>query len=221
MVSAKFQPIDTVSLVQSTLRVSARHGLHAEVHAGREYTQIRFGDLSTSAFGGLTPQLWLKNRNDGTTACRLFAGIFRLICQNGLIIGDDVYSEKIIHIKGPKVNGFIDNFEIAADRAIESIGTVLEAAEEALGSTVTEEQAISIVGSLNVLDSTKNATLSKVLTGRVRAEDRPDTLWGLYNIVNEINRTFAPRGSQAYLQREETLFSDMQALYNFTKSEAA
>ncbi len=221
----KFQPIDTSLLINSTCRVATNLGLNPVVNAGalggQAYTTVQFPDLKTSDLGGLTPQLWVRNRNDGATACKLFVGLFRLLCANGMILGDDVYHDRIIHVKGPRIDEFINTFEIAAKTAIESIGSTIDAAYELTAQQVTETQAISIVGNLNMPVSVKDSAIYTIVRGNNRPEDKPNTVWGLYNIVNEFNRRKAVRGSQAYLQREESLLTDIQALYTDLTSKAA
>jgi hypothetical protein len=48
--------------------------------------------------GGLIPTITLSNANDGTAAFKFIAGLFRLICSNGLMVGRTFQSVSVRHL---------------------------------------------------------------------------------------------------------------------------
>lgn len=48
-------------------------------------------------YGGLKPQILITNSHDGSTSLRLNYGLFRLICTNGLVVGNSYYKENLRH----------------------------------------------------------------------------------------------------------------------------
>ncbi len=213
MTSEKFQPIDTNLLLNTATGAARNIGLEPNVIQGNGYHQIRFPELQTTDLGGLIPQLWLKNRNDGATACSIALGLFRLICKNGLMVGVDAFQDRIIHVKGPRIDEFINTFEIAATKALGQIDTAIDVAREFSTLPILQTEAIQLIGNLDVLTTVKDRSIGALLTG-ARSAEETSTLWGIYNLVNEHNRLRATRGSEQYLSREESLLSDVQALYN-------
>ncbi len=53
------------------------------------------------------PQICVLNSHDGTTALRLFLGVLRMACLNGIISGTALRDFKAVHSKN--INGRIDN----------------------------------------------------------------------------------------------------------------
>lgn len=59
---------------------------------------LRFRHVSSvPTVGGLFPELVLVNSHDGLTSYRLIAGLYRLICSNGLVAGDTFNEVRIRH----------------------------------------------------------------------------------------------------------------------------
>jgi hypothetical protein len=71
---------DVVQAAQKRSRKanSADHGTHL----------LAFADTSQSFEDGTRPELVLYNSNDGTSSVRLFAGVYRMICSNGIVAGE-------------------------------------------------------------------------------------------------------------------------------------
>ncbi len=85
---------DVTSAAQSRTRDEGR----------AEHTKhlIRFRPQgSTPTAEGLYPEVALLNSHDGTSSYQLFAGVFRLICANGLMVGETVDAVRIRHTGNP------------------------------------------------------------------------------------------------------------------------
>ncbi|HZW61169.1 MAG TPA: DUF932 domain-containing protein [Candidatus Babeliales bacterium] len=59
---------------------------------------LRFRHISSiPTVGGLFPELVLVNSHDGLSSYRLMAGLYRLICSNGLVAGDTFKEVRVRH----------------------------------------------------------------------------------------------------------------------------
>ncbi|CUI18058.1 conserved hypothetical protein (plasmid) [Candidatus Protochlamydia naegleriophila] len=58
---------------------------------------IRLRHRSLQEAGGMVPEIILTNAHDGTSSYQLRAGIYRFICANGLIIGNELFCRRVRH----------------------------------------------------------------------------------------------------------------------------
>lgn len=58
---------------------------------------IDFRRPDMTAINGSFPRIVLVNSHDGTSSAQVFAGVFRLVCSNGLVIGNTIARESIRH----------------------------------------------------------------------------------------------------------------------------
>lgn len=69
---------------------------------------LRFRHVdSVPTVGGLFPELVLVNSHDGLSSYRLMAGLYRLICSNGLVAGDTFQEVRVRH-QGDVVGNVIE-----------------------------------------------------------------------------------------------------------------
>jgi hypothetical protein len=94
--SQRFAPVPTIEV----LRGLAKEGFHpvgarqtrCRDSDRREYTKHlvrlrRPDDANSRVVGGAVFEILLKNANDGSSSYNLLAGLFRLVCLNGLVVG--------------------------------------------------------------------------------------------------------------------------------------
>jgi len=135
------------------------------------------------AEGEVAPQILLVNSHNGRTKLRLFAGFYRFICCNGLVVGDDKFTLEIGHAEriAGNIEQYIDGFGTQVGdlnsrmrrwsqinlSEMDMVAFAREAAEIRFGSQM------------------KSAfELSDILEAR-RTEDEGSTLWQVYNRVQE------------------------------------
>src|SRR5271168_1422847 len=103
--SDKYKLISTDQIIQGMMNegfmpVAARQS-RTKIEGKAPYTKhmIRFRHVNTEVkltqFGELFPEIVLINSHDGGSSYRLMAGIFRLICENGLIAGEKYDEVKV------------------------------------------------------------------------------------------------------------------------------
>jgi len=136
------------------------------------------------------PQLLLTNSHDGGNAFQLSAGIFRLVCSNGLVIKTKDYgTARLIH-KGysfEAVQKLVNDFVATIDETLTKI-TAMKKVE------LTKDQQIEFAKQAALLRFTAKSynedNISDVvdidgLLNVERKEDKGDGLWEVFNRVQE------------------------------------
>ena len=136
------------------------------------------------------PQLLLTNSHDGGNAFTLSAGIFRLVCSNGLVIKTEDYgTSRLVH-KGysfDSIQKLVNDFVATIDETLTKITAMKEV-------ELNKEQQIEFAKLAALLRFTEKAyneeNISKVvdlddLLSIDRKEDDGDGLWEVYNRVQE------------------------------------
>ncbi|NBW19567.1 MAG: DUF932 domain-containing protein, partial [Caulobacteraceae bacterium] len=58
------------------------------------------GNARALAVGDTFPEVVLVNANDGSSAYKLMAGVFRLVCLNGMVVAERQTGQVSVHHKG-------------------------------------------------------------------------------------------------------------------------
>ena len=137
------------------------------------------------------PQILLTNSHDGGNAFTLSAGIFRLVCSNGLVIKTEDYgSARLVH-KGysfEAVQKLVKEFE-------ETVGEVLDKITAMKKVELTKEQQIEFAKKAALLrftaksyneDNIADVVQIDDLLNAERPEDKGNGLYEVYNRVQEI-----------------------------------
>jgi len=175
----------------------------------REFTKhllrLRYvSHINALTVGTEFPEISLLNPHDGTSSYQMDAGIYRLVCSNGLIVdAGDVQSIKVPH-KGDGRNQVIeaayeivDSFPVVQSKMNAMKETkLLPAVQEALA-----EEAIQ----LRYDDPDKSApiTPAQVLTPRRSADAGPDA-WSVFNRTQEHLVRGGLSGTAAHGRRQQT-----------------
>lgn len=102
-VSARYSHVRTLDLIEPLLadgwqvrkQTVARSLVTAPEHRAHEI-RLSFGDRRM--VGDSVPEVIIRNGADGATALNLSAGLFRLVCSNGLTVGAASFSANIRHV---------------------------------------------------------------------------------------------------------------------------
>jgi len=129
-------------------------------------------------------ELVLMNSHDGACAFRLYAGVFRLVCSNGLVVADASYGAVSIRHTRRTVDEVISaSYSIAGDS--DRIGSHIDSFRQ---RTLTEGErddfaARALTLRYDTLDAAP-VRPSFVLQPK-RLEDRGNSLWQTFNTVQE------------------------------------
>lgn len=179
MIRAGFQPF---SATQSRTRIVGKGDFT------KHMLRFRHQDMSrTFSVGDVIPEVVLINSHDGTSAYKLIAGLYRLVCSNGMMVSDgEIDSINVAH-KGDIVGEVIEvSHRLIADTQ-KSLGTVRNWTQ--LQLTDGEQHAFAeSAHALRFADAegkiTTPITPTQLLEPR-RREDVGSDLWRTLNRVQE------------------------------------
>lgn len=128
---------------------------------------------------GSVPEILIINSNDGSSSLRIEAGLFRMVCANGLIVkSSSIGSTRIRHI------------DVTAERVIEGATYVIQQAREAArridlfrARVLNNDEVLQFATSASALWGDRVAPRS-LLEAR-RTEDQGNELWSVFNRVQE------------------------------------
>jgi len=132
--------------------------------------------------GGMIPEVVLINSHDGSSSFILQAGLFRLVCSNGLVVQSQDYGSIRINHSGN-----------IADRVLEASDAIMEEAPKILAVTkawdaikVNRRQQLALANKALILRFNDNSPLTadQILVPK-RNEDEAPTLWRTFNTIQE------------------------------------
>lgn len=171
----------------------------------------------TTDLGGTqaAPQIYVFNSYRKESAFLIAVGFLRFVCDNGMVVGENLFSQRIIHRAGQTAEQRVAGIENGIAAALDYIqsGALEELTNELVNLPLTDEQAISIAASLPIPKRVRERVMyafSGLLTRR--NEDRGGNLWTFWNVVNEFMRVNA-RSPVRNLERNTDLLDHVLALY--------
>ncbi len=210
-VSARYTFVSTAQVVAllgaegwEPVRASEQR-VRLEDRVGYQMHEIRFArraDLEAGAMqvGNTRPEMILQNAHDGSRAYRIDAGLYRLVCRNGLTVADADFA----HVSIRHVDVSAEAFAKAAQSVAENTPRALEAVARwqavQLPQLKRVEFARRAAGLRWEADNPVMQALSpEKLLAPVRYGDAATDLWTTFNVVQE----HLARGGDRYLGRAE------------------
>jgi hypothetical protein len=192
--SDKYKHISTIEVVQGLMKEgfmpvkATQNRTRRTDNAPFTKHMLRFRHVdSVPSVGGLFPELVLVNSHDGLSSYRLMAGLYRLICSNGLVTGDTFKQVRVRH-QGDVVGNVIDGtYEIMKEAK-----QLLEHAEHMGSVELTEPEKIIFAEVAHQLrfdgaDSlTKEAIKPEQFLKPRRYQERgKNDLFTVFNVIQE------------------------------------
>jgi hypothetical protein len=178
MIAAGFQPF---SATQSRCRIAGKADFT------KHMLRFRHQDVGPLAVGDVIPEVVLINSHDGASCFKLIAGLFRLVCSNGLMVSDGEVDSIAVRHTGNVLQSVVDGSHRLIGDAQKSLGTVQRWAQ--LQLTDGEQHAFaSAAHTLRFADSegktTTPITPDQLLAPR-RYADNGNDLWKTFNRIQE------------------------------------
>lgn len=165
---------------------------HKEGRRGFQKHLVRFRQANQTSpkIEDLIPEIVLTNSHNGSSSFRLMAGIFRLVCSNGLVVADSMFAtHKIRH------SGYTDDKVLTVMKdVIESTPRVMSRVDDFknIHLTDSERQVYAEAALITKLGGEekmpegrdKDHSLKYLLNPRRKADFEP-TLWNTYNTIQE------------------------------------
>ena len=144
---------------------------------------IRLRNDEVGKIGDSIPEVVLTNSHDGRNAFTLHAGLFRLVCSNGLVIADTTFEQ--VKIKHQWYN--FEEIRKIMDGMLEVVPKVVSQVQNLNLISLSDEQQIDFASkSLLTRYPKGNENLNvEDLLSPVRQGDRGNELWKIFNVVQE------------------------------------
>jgi hypothetical protein len=164
-----------VKAMQSRSRIEGKEAFT------KHMLRFRHADfLSPVAVGTDLPEVILTNSHDGSAAYRLMAGIFRLVCSNGMIVASaDFGSISVKHAGGADFRSRILD---ATFRIAEETPRAIERIETWKGIELSQPQREAFATAALTLKDSATITAPQLLAPR-RDEDKSPDLWTTTNVI--------------------------------------
>ena len=192
--SARYTFIPTINIVDR-MRSEGFHPVavmqsRTRIEGKQDFTKhmIRFRDMRNGdapairTLGTIYPELVLTNSHDGASAYKLDAGLFRLVCRNGMMVAQgNVEQINVRHSGG--ADGIIE----ASYQVVDQFPKVIDSVErfgrlrlEAPQAKAFAEAALS----LKYDEGTEPIEAAQILRPK-RRDDVEPTVWNTLNVVQE------------------------------------
>lgn len=195
--SNKYSLINTQGLIaiaenQGFKVSSIKYPRGKHVATNMHVVRLDLPGYETLAKGEYKPQLIISNSHDGKSSLRIMAGIFRLVCSNGLVAGDSTLNIRLRHV-GLVQTEVEEALRIAAQKTYELQANVERFKAKKLNSEEINnylEGVLKIRGkysNLNTfeLDSLRSKGNIARLNRVVRLADQGNGLWEVFNRAQE------------------------------------
>jgi hypothetical protein len=140
-------------------------------------------DLENYSYSKVCPRVILTNSHDGSSACKLQAGLFRAACANGLVIADGTVAARVIRHSHTTIERAI----LAAIYLRDQSENVLKRVEAFRARELDYSEQIGFAAraiGIRYGQEEVGARPSDILRPR-RNEDRGSDLWHVFNRVQE------------------------------------
>ena len=130
--SAKYGFVPTISVIQTMIAAGfklfsptqSRTRIVGKGDFTKHLLRFRRADVGPLVIGDVIPEVVLINSHDGTSAYKLIAGLYRLLCSNGMMVSDaEIDAINITH-KGNIVQDVLDGSHRLIADTQKSLGTV-------------------------------------------------------------------------------------------------
>ena len=126
------------------------------------------------------PQILLTNSHDGKAAFNFRVGIFRFVCENGLVISDADFG--VVSIR--HVNYTFESLQAKVNEMISKLPGLVNKINLFKATTLTDTQMQQFATKACALRSKQTINIMDVLNA-TRPEDEGNDLWAVFNRVQE------------------------------------
>lgn len=195
--SAHSKTSDRYAMIPTSrmLNILADHGfMPAKVQEARTRIEenrgfqkhiVRLRAANTSAIvGEYYPEIVLINSHMGSSSFQLMCGVYRLVCANGMMVGETWGTERVKH------TGFADDkAEQAVIRIANALPRVGEAVESFRSIALNDSERMAFASSAIELvkdgDDKYSLDPANVIRPRRWSDKADQSLWGTFNVVQE------------------------------------
>lgn len=223
--SDRYTYIPTSAVIEAMVRegfqpFAAKQGgsrIEGKADFTKHLIRFRHPDMGMTNVGDSAPEVVLLNSHDGTSAYKLMAGIFRLVCSNGMIVADSTIGSLSVPHKGDIVQRVIEgSFEIvgqsrkALDVTREWGGLTLTAGESQAFAEAAHHIRFAEVVKDRDGETVRNSDGSPVVVADtpitaamlLQSRRREDSANDLYTVFNRVQENVIRGGLSARAPRQ-------------------
>ena len=192
--SARYAYIPTSQVIEGMINAGfqpfAASQSRTKIEDKREHTKhmIRFRAPNVSlALNEVHPEIVMVNSHDGTSAYKLMAGLFRLVCSNGMIVADSLVSSLNVRHSG----NIISEVATGSVELVARMPAAIDAIERWKQIQLTaDEQSIFADAAHAVRFANSDGKINTpIQSGQLlrprRRDDIDNNLWATFNRVQE------------------------------------
>ena len=132
------------------------------------------------------PQILLTNSHDGKNAFTFTAGLFRLVCSNGLVIADQKFED----VKMRHMGYTFEDLQVQIKEMVERLPLTVESMNRMKAIELTTKQMKDLAQkSLTTRFTEDQLKVAKInldeIINPVRDEDKGNDLWSVFNVIQE------------------------------------
>lgn len=144
---------------------------------------IRFRNKSVGQLGDSIPEIVLTNSHDGRNSFNLHAGLFRLVCSNGLILADTTFDQ--VKIKHQWYN--MDEITKVTNNMIDKIPNIVSNINAMDIKELSEREKRTFAKKAMLTRWPKGNDMLDIddILQHVRVGDKGNSVWKVYNVVQE------------------------------------
>ena len=149
---------------------------------------FRNNDVQIDGKGGDTvfPQVLLTNSHDGKNAFTFTAGLFRMICENGLVISTTQFED----VKMRHMGYSFEELQVKIKEMVEKLPLTVESMNKMQATELGQNEMVSFakkaIATRFKEDELKRIKIDfKELLNPTRDEDKGNDLWSVFNVVQE------------------------------------
>jgi len=163
-------------------RKNSTQGFQKHLVVFRNNDVVISGDDGDTVF----PQILLTNSHDGKNAFTFTAGLFRMVCENGLVVASTEFENMKIRHMGYD----FETLQNTIKMMVEQLPLTVESMNKLRQTELKQEQALEFAKrALEVRfgeDETNNIQIDlEDLLTPTRVEDKGNDLWSVFNVVQE------------------------------------
>ena len=154
---------------------------------GKHLVVFQNDDIVVNGTDGDTvyPRVLLTNSHDGRNSFQFQAGLFRLICSNGLVVSDHNFSKLKIRHMGYDFSELRNTIA----ELVETLPLTVESMNKFKATQLNENQKVefaidALALRLGGYDFVETVNIEQLLAP-TRNEDKGDDVWSVYNVIQE------------------------------------
>lgn len=127
------------------------------------------------------PEIVLVNSHNGSSSFKFMVGLFRLVCENGLIIMDQTFENISVYHRGYNFEHLRTNIQFI----IEQLPLIVESMNKMCQrSLIQNEKEDFAKKALEIRFPNRSFNYDEILNP-VRNEDKGDDIWSVFNVIQE------------------------------------